>query len=213
MGKQFGGVFANWSGKVGNVVGAVRQGRTIMRIYQPMVANPKTPSQLDARAKFGVLVKGLSKIAGFLRVGFHDLDGYKTGNPFSAAVGYNSEEAVSGSYPNYEMDWSKTVVAQGPIDLPYAPSVTADGTTLSLTWADNSGMGNALADDQVMVCALNTDKGQSVYNTSLADRNERNGQLVLPSAWSGDSVDIWLAMRRPSSGACSMSDHVAVLSL
>lgn len=214
MGKIFAGPWANFQGKVGNVVGRISQGRTVLSVYQPIVRNPKTPSQLAARQKFGVVTAGLSPITGFLRYGFHFLDGYKTGNPFSAAVGYNLEHgAVAGTYPNQEFDFSKAKVAVGGIDLVYSPSATADGTTLSITWADNSGMGNAQQTDKVMICVLNAEKGQSVYNIELADRNERNATFSLPTSWSGDTVNVWMAMRRESTQECSMSTHLGAMPL
>lgn len=214
MGKQYGGVFSNWYGRVGNVVGRIRQGRTVMSIYQPNVANPKTPAQLAQREKFTLLAKFLSCVSGFLSVGFHNLDGYETGNYYSAAIGYNMKRAnvFTGQYPNTVLDNTNVMLSNGNVDLPYSPSVTADGETLAVTWADNSGLGDALASDQVMICAYNKDKEQAVWNLELADRNERNGQMTLPSAWSGDTVDVYMAMYRER-GVCSNSVHLAVLSL
>ena len=214
MGKQFGGVFANWNGKVGNVVGRVRQGRTVLAIYQPNVYNPNTNAQQSARSKFSVLVQFLSKMLGILRVGFHDLDGYKTGNAFSAAVGYNYKNgAVTGAYPNMSIDNQKVVLSQGVVDLPYTPQVTADGTTLAVTWADNSGIGNANADDDVMLAVYNPDKDTALSTISLAKRSARNGSFALPVAWTGDTVWVYLAVSRPGTSECSMSTLAAVLNL
>lgn len=217
MGKNVGGVFSNWWGKVGNVVGRIRQGRTIMSIYQPQVHNPKTQAQLEQRLKFSVVTEFLSAVSGFIKSGFGKLDGYTYGTPYSAAVGYNLKKVdggvVSGTYPNYEINLSKVVVAQGSVDLPYSPSATADGTTLSCTWADNSGMGNALGDDKVMLLAYNDAKKQSVYNIAAGERADRNASMTLPTAWTGDNVDIWMVMRRQSNGECSMSKHLASIPL
>ena len=54
MGKQYGGMFANWYGKIGNVVGRIRQGRTIVAIYQPNVSNPRTDAQIAQRERFSL---------------------------------------------------------------------------------------------------------------------------------------------------------------
>jgi hypothetical protein len=213
MAKQFGGAFANYYGKVGNVVARIRQGRTILSIYQPNVHNPRTDAQVAQRTDFGLITKFLSPLAQILKYGFHNLDGYKTGNYFSAAVGFNLKHNVlSGEGDNREVDSSKTYIAEGKIALPYSPSATADGTTLSLTWADNSGMGDAQADDKVMVAALNGMKGQAVTNVEVATRADRNCTLTLPSAWTGDNVDVWMVMRRGEYD-CSNSTHLATLPL
>lgn len=212
MGKQFAGPFANWSGKVGNVVGRQVQGRTVLAIYQPIVRNPRTEAQVAQRTDFGLMTKFMAMCSPCLRYGFHDLDGYRTGNYFSSAVGYNLKiaNAISGEPP--EVDASKVIVAQGKIDLPYSPSATADGTTLSLTWADNSGMGEALGTDKVMVLAVNQFRGAAVFNAEAGTRADRNCTIVLPSAWTGDNVNVFMVMRR-GEFECSMSQHLATLPL
>lgn len=215
MGKAFGGVFANWYGKVGNVVGRVRQGRTILSIYQPKVKNPNTTAQQGVRSDFSLMTKTLSPMTAFLKEGFHDLDGYSTGNPFSAAVGFNLklDGVIVENQGVKIIDYSKLMISQGSLDLPYSPSASNDSTTVSLTWADNSGMGNAEATDKVMVCAYCPHFGQCVLNTSLADRSERNASFTLPTPWVGNDVEIWIAMKSTTNKAWSNSTHVATLSL
>lgn len=217
MAKVYGGITANFYGKVGNVVGRIRQGRTIMSIYQPKVLNPKTPSQELARRKFALLTGLFKCFSGFLRTSFRDLDGYKTGNPFSAAIGYNFRLSpsvfVGSSAANVAISYPNVQVSQGAVDLPYSPSCTVDGTDATFTWADNSGMGNALATDKVMVVVLNPTKNAAVSNIELADRNERNATFSLPTAWSGDEVQVWLAMRRADNSVCSDSIHLGAFPL
>lgn len=43
------------TGKIGNSVFAVRNGQQLARQYQPIVANPSTPSQIEARAKLKLI--------------------------------------------------------------------------------------------------------------------------------------------------------------
>ena len=211
MGKIKQGVLGGFSGKVGPVIGSSWKGKAIMKARALSYNDRNSQAQQEQRKKFSVIGKFIFSILGFINEGFRKRAVGMTAP--NAAISANINSAVSGTFPNYEMDYAKALVAAGPVDLPYSPSVTADGTTLALTWADNSGMGNALADDQVMVLAYNADKEQAVYNTALADRNERNAQLVLPSAWSGDTVNVWIAMRRLADNETSHSSHLAVLSL
>ena len=214
MAKQYGGVFANWYGRIGNVVGRIRQGRTIMSIYQPNVANPKTSAQLAQREKFTLLAECFKTMSEFLKVTFHNLDGYDTGNYYSAAIGYNMKlnQCFTGSYPNTQIDFTHLQISNGSVALPYSPSASAEGTTLAITWADNSGMGNAETTDKVMICVYNATKNQSVSNTAFAERNDRNGTMTLPSTWTGDTVNVFLAMSR-SINDCSPSVHLATLAV
>ena len=69
MAKQFGGAFANYYGKVGNVIARIRQGRTILSIYQPNVHNPRTEAQVAQRTDFGLITKFLSPLSQILKYG------------------------------------------------------------------------------------------------------------------------------------------------
>lgn len=53
MAKYFGNAVK--TGKLGGSVFAIRNGETIERQYQPVVANPSTPDQVEARAKLKML--------------------------------------------------------------------------------------------------------------------------------------------------------------
>lgn len=217
MGKSMQGIHGNWWGRVGNIVGRMSQGRTIYSIYQPNVHNPKTAAQVTARTKFGLVTHFLAGASAYIAKGFHGLDGYKYGNPYSAAVGYNckiNNIIIHNQQTNTDMvDYTLAVLSEGSVDLPYSPNATADGTTLSLTWADNSGMGNAETDDKVMVAVYNPTKNQWIFNTSLAERNERNGTFALPTAWTGDTVNVWMSMYRESNNEASKSSFLASLPL
>lgn len=215
MGKASQGVFGFWRGKVGNVVGRVRQGQNVYSIYQPSVANPRTPAQLAGRSKFTLISQLISALLGFIKIGFSRLDGYVRGSAFSSAVGLNLkvEGIVTGTYPNLEVDYSKVKVSDGKIDLPFNTSGSVEESTLTVTWADNSGRGDALATDKVMVLAYNSSTGESVYNLAVADRSARTGSVTLPTAWSGDTVEVWLAMERPDTKDVSDSEYLGSFTL
>lgn len=49
------GLFGSMTGKVADVVMAVRNGEQIARKYQPVVTNPNTPAQVETRAKLKLI--------------------------------------------------------------------------------------------------------------------------------------------------------------
>lgn len=194
MAKNYQGILGNFSGKVGNVVGRVRGDRTVIAVYQPEVGNPQTTSQQTQRQKLTVATEFLKGIAPVVKKSMRSLTQYGTG--WSASIRHILMYAITGTYPNQEVQASDVLIANGNVDLPYSPSKSADGTTLSLTWADNSGLGNALATDIICAAVRDGDKNQWVYNENVGVRSDRNGTLSLPTAWSGDDVDVYLYVRR-----------------
>lgn len=66
------GLFGSMNGKVADVVMAVRNGEQIVRKYQPTVANPSTPAQVQARAKLKLMSQlstVMSSVIAMRRVG------------------------------------------------------------------------------------------------------------------------------------------------
>lgn len=63
------GLIGSLKGKVGNTVFATRRGIQIARVYQPVVANPKSSRQALSRAKFALATETLRPFALFLRAG------------------------------------------------------------------------------------------------------------------------------------------------
>lgn len=57
MSKNTQGYLGPQIGKLGPAVGFLWKGRNIFRSYNPFVRNPKTPAQVEARAKFKLLAQ------------------------------------------------------------------------------------------------------------------------------------------------------------
>lgn len=198
MGKAFQGVYGSFVNKVGNVVGRVKQGVQIYSIYQPSVANPRTPDQVANRSKFGTMTAFVSKVLSGVKVGFQKLDGYRYGTAFSSCVGYNLKNGVvvSDGQGGYEIDYTKMSVSEGQLDNAFNLQGSVDGNTLTLTWADNSGMGNALATDVLEVVVFNKTKNAAIFDDGNAARSLRTASVTIPTAWNSDSVEVWAFFNR-----------------
>lgn len=211
MGKIKQGILGGFSGKVGPVVGSSWKGKAVMKAMPLSVHNPNTVAQQEQRAKFALVGKFIAIITGFVAVGFRKKAVGITAQ--NAAMATNLGDAVTGDFPNYSLAMDKVLVSDGKIDLPYNPGATVDSGTLTFTWADNTGRGDALADDQVMILVYNPTVKQSVYTTALAARSTRTAELACPTAWSGNQVHVYFAMRRESTGDTSISTYLGDFTL
>lgn len=192
MGKSYQGAYGNYTGKVGNVIARKSNGRTVLAIYQPIVKNPKTEEQTNQRTKFGMISQFASRIGGFISEGFKE-SGVNT-TAYNRFIKKNFEVGIGGSFPDYELLFNKIKVSVGNLLLPYNPSALIDSGVVNVSWSDNSGEGNALATDKAMILVYNSAKGTAVFKLEGAGRSTRQENLTLPTAWNGDSVDIWMAM-------------------
>jgi len=190
MGKISQGVLGGFSGKVGNVVGGTWKGIDYMRIKPSNVSNPRTAGQMDQRSKFSLVLNFLQPMKDFLRVGFKNYANKKT--QFNAAMSYNLKNSVSGTYPNYAIDFRNALVTRG--GLIGAADAKVDSTapqTIDFTWTDNTGSG-AQSNDKALLLIYNPAKGFAVYDTAGADRDRGSQSLAVPADFSGEDVEAFI---------------------
>ena len=111
MGKINQGILGGVSGQVGNVIGGTWKGIDYLRIKPSSVANPRTEGQVDQRSKFSTVLQFLQPMTDFLRVGFKLYTNKMT--QFNAAMSYNLNNAITGAYPNFMIDYANALVTRG----------------------------------------------------------------------------------------------------
>lgn len=192
-------------GKAGNIVGRKgKGGEFIIAAYQPQVANPNTQAQQIVRAKAKLITQTFGPMAPWAKV-FIKPSGKRT--YWSELVKLNLDEAVTGTFPSFEVDYPNAVLANGSLELPFNAQGSVDSNALTLTWADNSGMGGASATDEIAVVMYDKNKKLTIFQTGVAKRSERTGTVTIPTAWNSDSIEVWMAMRAVS-GEISKSQYI-----
>ena len=191
MGKINQGILGGVSGQVGNVIGGTWKGIDYLRIKPSSVANPKTPDQVDQRTKFVTVLRFLQPITEFLRTGFKK---YASGmTQFNSAMSYNLNNAVTGTYPNYSIDYPNALVSRGNLaGGENGAAASTNAAEVDVSWDDNSGSGGAQATDKALIVILNPTKGEAVYTTAGAARSATTETLTVPSNFTGDDVEVFL---------------------
>ncbi|RZT95999.1 hypothetical protein EV201_0628 [Ancylomarina subtilis] len=191
MGKISQGVLGGFSGKVGNIVGGSWKGIDYMRIKPSNVANPRTQGQLDQRTKFAKVLNFLQPMTEFLRVGYK-LYAIKM-TQFNSAMSYQLQNAITGDYPDYSIDYSKVLVSKGNLLRAVGGAVESTvAGVVKLSWIDNSASGGAKATDKALILLYNADKQIAVYDTAGAVRTVGTQNLSVPTDFSGDEVQAYL---------------------
>jgi hypothetical protein len=147
------GILGGFSGKVGPVVGGSWKGIDYMRQHV-IPANPNTTAQQNQRGKMGAIQVVAQILKSTLIVDYWN-PYYSTMSGFNAFVKYNVSVLADTTF--YFSD--SNVIARGSLN--GALIVTAVYTTgtggVVITWADNSGSGNALATDYVVAVVIAKD--------------------------------------------------------
>ena len=201
------GVLGAFSGKVGTVIGTSWKGIAIIRGIAASIANPRTPAQLEQRAKFSLVVKFLRPITAFLRIGFKSA-ALKM-SAFNAAMSYNLDHAVTGIYPDFTLDYTKLRVTQGNLPGALNPAaVSVVAATVAFTWEDNSLDAETMANDKVVLLVYNPTKGQSVNAIGNMTRTDGAQSVVVPDSFSGDEVQCYISFINANESVVSDSLYV-----
>lgn len=190
MAKFVNGILGGFSGKVGTVVGACWNGIDYMRGLAASITNPRTPAQLEQRAKFSLIIAFLRPLTSFLRFGFRSA-ALKM-SAFNAAMAYNVKNAVTGIYPTFLVDYPKVLLAKGPLAgvlNPHPTSVTPG--QLTITWDNNSEEAYAMDDDRLYVVVIDPLLQKAVSLVSDATRLSGTETITLPDAWTGHEVECY----------------------
>lgn len=191
MGKINQGILGGVSGQVGNVIGGTWKGIDYLRIKPSSVANPRTEGQVDQRSKFSTVLRFLQPMTDFIRVGFKLYANKMT--QFNAAMSYNLNNGITGSYPNFVIDYANALVSRGNLTGALNPSVTSPSAgTVDFSWDNNAGSGNAEGTDKSLLVIFNPSKGQSVYETEGASRSVTSDSFTVPADFSGDTVEAFI---------------------
>ncbi len=199
------GILGGFSGKTGTVIGSSWKGIAVMRGIAPSVSNPRTAAQLEQRAKFATTIKFLRPLTPFLRIGFKNQAVGMTG--FNAAMSYNIHNAITGTYPAYDIDFSKALVSQGNLPGALNPEVTSSTAgEVEYSWEDNSTDTNASPSDKVLLVVYNPVKKQVVTVVGGNTRIGGNQSVTLPDSFTGDEVQCYISFSDITQAVLSNSE-------
>jgi hypothetical protein len=170
------------SGKLGNKVYYIRNGKSYVRIYVRGTPS-NTYQQLLQRAKFGTTTRFLAKFRPVIKKGFQGSD--FIGHEFTEAMQYHLTNALNqipqpeGKIPRFEIDINKVLLSRGTIVKPEVLNCSREGRQITLTWNNNLGeITNRYHDVIVMVAYAEGLK--PVANFNVGTRQEGAGIMTLP---------------------------------
>lgn len=194
MGKTNSAMKIHWTGQVGHIVGFSSRGHDYWRSLAENHNDAHTDAQLNHRALFA-----------FISILIHCIgliykDGYRH---YGTALSQRSHffrqlyrNAVTGDLVSgFTVDYTKVLVARGNLTPPYNLLATVNqvSQTVTVSWTDNSGVGDASATDTLMYALYNASKQTNVYATRVATRADETAEFSYPAEWAGDTLYLYVA--------------------
>jgi len=199
MGKSQQGIYGAYKGRVGNVVGSVRDGAQILRIRPASVRNPRTDAQQNTRMRFSMLGKFLSTLRPAVTTGFES-EAVNRVSAVNAALRENFTKAFTGDYPDLALDFSNVSLSKGKLTIPTGVALESQtGAILSLSWKNNTLVNKDLldanAEDTLIAGIYNEELEQGVVSYGAFRRSDAAGTVELPDSWAGNTLHVWLFYR------------------
>ena len=191
MGRYSKGILGSFTGKIGTVIGSTWKGISYMRSLPKPSTKAPSEAQMEQRIKLALAVNFLKPAKAIINVGFKS---QAVGNTsFNVATSLLVKQAFSGTYPDFEIDYSKVVFSSGELIGPWnAALASTTAATVNVSWTNNTGaMANAT--DKAVLIVFNEAKGQFVTTMDGAARSVSLSNLSVPGSFSGDEVQVWMA--------------------
>ena len=205
------GILGGFSGKVGNIIGATWKGISYIRIKPVSVANPRTEGQVNQRNKFSATLAFLQPSLAFLKVGYKFYASKQSA--FNAAMSYVIQNAMTGTAPNFTVDYANALVSRGKLEGTLGGDASEATGTVTVTWTDNSANGNARPDDKVMLLVYNATTGESKVVLEDPATREDGTITTAVTATSGDILQVYLAFQAADGSMVSDSTRVKAITV
>lgn len=185
------GILGVFSGKVGTVIGSNWKGIHYMRSLPKASGKAATPLQQDQRIKFALVTGFLKPIKQIANIGYQSVSGNLS--PFNAIVSYHLNNAVTGTSPDFTIDYPKVVFSRGELPGASSPQLNAvAGNSIAINWQDNSEANLASGNDKAVLLVYNGNKGEFIID-DFAVREDAQQTLDLSTSYVGDTVKVWMA--------------------
>jgi hypothetical protein len=146
----------------------------------------------------------LKPLTAFLRVGFKSYAHQMT--EFNAAMAFNLGNAITGIYPDIEIDFTKAIVSRGNLQVALNPAAVAGlASQVNFTWDDNTGYGNGLATDKVLLVVYDPVKKMGEFILGGNTRTSGAQTFTLPEYYTGDEVQCYIAFGNDNQSVVSNS--------
>ena len=183
------GILGGFSGKIGTVIGSCWKGFEVMKARPRKRKDNPTPEQLDVRLRLALIGAFLKRFSDVLRKTFRG----ENMSGSNIALAYNIENAITGSYPSYTINYANVLLAKGDLFKVHGGSAVAGNPgEIVFNWTNNSNVHYAPASDTVVVICYCPDFDRAIYEFTSATRSDAT-TILNAGSFSGKVVHTWMA--------------------
>jgi hypothetical protein len=200
-----------FTGRLGNVIGYIKDGKQMIRELPKRRKGGYTRPQMMQQKKFSLVIGFLKPLIPLLRqtLGFSR----SGGSNYNKAFSYHINNAITGEYPFFKMDYAKVMPGIGSLTPARTPAVfPQQGGRLLFAWSDNSNSTDARADDEAWVAIYCPEPDRWIYYLACALRKSGHfSSDVTP--FSGKTAHCYLGFISRNGKTVSNSSYLGLVSV
>lgn len=195
MGIQFNGINGHFYGKAGDLVGSSWNGRNYIKRSPAISTRPKSEKQLAQQAKFALTVRFLHPVKELVNIGFRQQ--YRPATGFNLAVKHTLEQAITGQYPDYAIDYPKVQYSKGTLGKPEGLKLMPGKGCLLITWHGDRFRTKAYGTDRVHLIIYEPETNTYLHGPADVYRMQEAAVMAIPEQFSGKKLHVYLFASRP----------------
>lgn len=192
MGTYKPGIFGPFNGTVGHVVATKWKGKDVVKNSPQKTNKQASLSQADQRSRFKLVNDFLGRCSGFVALGYREVG--KKRNPINVAAAYHLENAVTGVYPNYELNYAKVKFSLHKAIDPVIGAeflVQKDGI-LKVIWQMPRMRSITTKSDDLAYIICYSPMKKRFLEFPETRRSDLSATLAMPELYIGDELHCWI---------------------
>lgn len=205
------GITGAFSGKIGGVVASNWRKVSYFRSQGKITKKAASTEQLSQRSKLALCTSYLSPIKDVIRLGYSDKNLGKLSG-YNVAARMFMATAITGSYPDFAIDYSAFRISKGPLAQVFSLSMAEAAGELTITWRAILNKYTSFTNDKVLVVMYNETKGMYfIFDT--ATRGAQTFSMETGPDFSGDTLHVWCFTLKFDETVTSPSQYVGSITL
>ncbi|WP_316748622.1 DUF6266 family protein [Pedobacter gandavensis] len=205
MGSLQNGLFGGFNGRVGNLVGYELNGKNVIRTIGHS-GKPLSPARKINCDRMTIVNKFLRPISSFIKVGFRLKVVGTDRNFYNEAVSYNKKHAVTGVYPDAELDYPKAMLSMGTLLKAEKPSIQHVGAEIEFSWEVPADLPWKNQKDRAMLLLYWPDQNQHTHILSGSHRKDGKQSVQIDQNLASQRVEAYISF--VNEDATEISDSV-----
>lgn len=191
MAKFINGANGTFSGKVGSVIGSSWRSIHYLRGLSKKRTKPFSEAQLAQQQRFGLMGEFLLPLKGLIEIGFANADASRA-TLFNLVMRENLTGAITGDYPEFEIDFAKVVLSQGSLLPPRGVSMAAAEGQVTISWNPALNAFSGHADDIAYLLVYNVEQGLFATTEVAVERSAGQAEVLVDDDFTGQTGHGWL---------------------